>query len=334
MSTLEAFWRRPQSVTWRRALFQVHLWTGLAIGLYIVFISLTGSAVVFRREMDQALCPRIVLVRPSGPALSNAQLLSAAQRMFRRMPRFDPALVQVRAPRVPGAAMEAWYQVGSRGRLQRLIDPYSGQDLGDAAPCEPAPVALVADLHDELGGGTVGTAVNGVGAVALTLMCLSGIVLWWPGQSRWRQSLRVHRHVDWRRWTWELHGMVGFWLFVLLFMWAVSAIYLAFPNAFYDTRDYLAAHGVGPTSRQLDVFIDWMVRLHFGRSFGIGTELLWVILGLAPCVLIVTGALMWWNRVIRRTMSRTGERAPQVGPTVVSAASAEYAARQPEPASE
>jgi uncharacterized iron-regulated membrane protein len=315
MTAAAGYWRRPQAVWWRRALFQVHLWMGLALALYIVFISLTGSAIVFRREMDQTLCPRIVLVHRSAPRLSAAQLEAAAQRAFRRVPHFNPALVQVHGPREPGAAVEVWYPVGNRGRLQRLIDPYSGRDLGDAAPCEPTFVAFVADLHDELLGGELGTAINGGGAVALMLMCLTGMVLWWPGQSRWRRSLHVHRHVGWRRFTWDLHSMVGFWLFALLLMWAVSAIYLAFPNAFYDTADFLSAHGIGPTSGdRLDVVIDWMVRLHFGRSFGTGIEVLWVIAGLAPCALIVTGTLMWWNRVVRKTMGRSGESAQQGKP--------------------
>jgi len=120
----------------------------------------------------------------------------------------------------------------------------------------------------------------------------------------------VHRYVGWRRFTWELHSMVGFWLFALLAMWCVSAIYLSFPYVFYNARDFLSEHGIGPTSgHRLDVVIDWMVRLHFGRSFGTGVEVLWVIVGLAPCVLIVTGALMWWNRIIRKTMHQSGESA-------------------------
>jgi len=335
MTTAGGYWRRPQSVPWRRALFQVHLWTGLGLALYVVFISLTGSAIVFRREMDEALCPRIVLVHQSGPRLPSAQLTTAAQRAFRRVPHFNPALVQVRPPRVPGAAIEAWYQVGSQGRLQRLIDPYSGKDLGNAAPCEPAFVSVIADLHDELSSEDFGTTINGAGAVLLTLMCLTGIVLWWPGRARWRRSLHVHRHVGWRRFTWDLHSMVGFWLFALLAMWCVSAIYLAFPYIFYDARDFLSQHGIGPTrGHRLDVVIDWMVRLHFGRSFGTGVEVLWVIAGLAPCVLIVTGAIMWWNRVVRRTMGRSGESAPGGGPVAtdlsgqVSVAGAHELARQ------
>src|ERR1044071_6869337 len=45
------FWKQPKQTFLRRALFQVHLWTGIAVGLYIVFISVTGSAVVFRRDL-------------------------------------------------------------------------------------------------------------------------------------------------------------------------------------------------------------------------------------------------------------------------------------------
>jgi len=44
-----SFWKqwvdRPQNLWLRRALFQVHLWTGIAIGIYIAVISVTGSAI-------------------------------------------------------------------------------------------------------------------------------------------------------------------------------------------------------------------------------------------------------------------------------------------------
>ena len=311
MATSGGFWRRPQSLPWRRVLFQVHLWTGLAIGLYILVISVSGSAIVFRRELDKALCPQIIMVAPHGQRLSPAQLTLAAQRVFHRIPRFNPALVRIRGARVAGAAIEVWYPfAGGRGRVERLIDPYSGRDLGDTVACEPPVIGRIADLHDELLGGETGTAINGAGALLLTLMCLSGSILWWPGRSRWQRSLTVRAGVGWRRFVWDLHSMLGFWLFALLLMWAVSAIYLAFPNSFYDIGDFLAAHGIGTRrGHRLDVFIDWMVRLHFGRSFGGEIKVLWVLLGLAPGALILTGGLMWWNRVVRRVMGRGGESA-------------------------
>ena len=41
-------------------LFQVHLWLGVAMGLYVIFICLTGSLIVFRRELDQQFCLEVV----------------------------------------------------------------------------------------------------------------------------------------------------------------------------------------------------------------------------------------------------------------------------------
>ena len=37
----------------RRALFQVHLWTGLAIGLYVLAISVSGSILVYAPQLTE-----------------------------------------------------------------------------------------------------------------------------------------------------------------------------------------------------------------------------------------------------------------------------------------
>jgi uncharacterized iron-regulated membrane protein len=42
--------------------------------------------------------------------------------------------------------------------------------------------------------------------------------------------------------------------------------------------------------------------LHFGRVGGLTTQFLWVLLGLSPTVLAITGYLMWWNRVVSKKM--------------------------------
>jgi uncharacterized iron-regulated membrane protein len=56
--------------------------------------------------------------------------------------------------------------------------------------------------------------------------------------------------------------------------------------------------------------------LHFGRIQGIGipcsgpglcdqaTKAVWALFGLAPAAMVVTGAIMWWNRVLRPPLTR------------------------------
>ena len=60
--------RQPQRVWLRRAIFQIHLWTGLALGLYVVVLSITGSALVYRAELDRFLAtPRATLDERATP---------------------------------------------------------------------------------------------------------------------------------------------------------------------------------------------------------------------------------------------------------------------------
>ena len=46
-------------------------------------------------------------------------------------------------------------------------------------------------LHENLLFGKTGRLVNGIGALFLTLVCLTGAVIWWPGIKNWRRSPTV-----------------------------------------------------------------------------------------------------------------------------------------------
>jgi hypothetical protein len=52
-------------------------------------------------------------------------------------------------------------------------------------------VEWLVKLHENLLFGKTGRLVNGIGALFLTLVCLTGAVIWWPGIKNWRRSLRV-----------------------------------------------------------------------------------------------------------------------------------------------
>jgi uncharacterized iron-regulated membrane protein len=49
--------RQPQRTWLRRIVLQVHLWSGVSVGLYIFFISITGSVLVYRNELYVAAMP-------------------------------------------------------------------------------------------------------------------------------------------------------------------------------------------------------------------------------------------------------------------------------------
>jgi uncharacterized iron-regulated membrane protein len=291
-STVWARWlRQPQSVWLRKVLFQVHLWTGVGVGLYVLTASLTGSALVFRHGLNTLLRPPTIVLE-SGTRLTEDQLRAAAQQVF---PRFQIARVLMPARRDRAAEV---FLVGGV-RQTRLFDPYTGKDLGDAER-EVRFVLWLIDLHDNLLGGPTGKFVNGLGGFLLALLCMTGVVIWWPGIASWRRGLTVRRGATWKRFNFDLHSAVGFWTVVALFMWAVTGAYLGYPEPFQrivELVDPPNLESLEPSTS--DLVLEWFGRLHFGRTFGTPLGVLWVIVGLAPAVLFVTGAIMWWNRVLR-----------------------------------
>ena len=150
MTLFQRWLRHPQAVWLRRALFQVHLWTGLFLGLYIVAISLSGSALVFRDRIFQAIGnkPRAVVI--SGPRLPDDKLRSRAENVY---PRYHAGYV-FRGKQRDQASIVVLEQNGKY--IEELFDPYSGQDLGPADPGVLRALTWLADLHFNLLAGEEG----------------------------------------------------------------------------------------------------------------------------------------------------------------------------------
>ena len=238
MTLWQRWLTRPQELWFRRALFQIHLWTGIAIGLYLTLVSLSGAILVFRIEL------------------------------FRR--------------------------------------DEDGRNLGDSAF-----IAWLLDLHDNLLAGETGRAVNGVGAILLLVLAVTGLVIWWPGIRNWRRSLFVDRRLSWKRLNWNLHSALGVWFLLFVLLWGVTGTYLSFPSAFYAFFEYLEPiDSASNVERVSDEVLYWLAYGHFGRfnrrlpGCGAGCDLtlkaVWAGVALVPPAMFITGGIMWWNRVVRR----------------------------------
>jgi uncharacterized iron-regulated membrane protein len=303
--------RQPQKIWLRRALFHVHLWSGIAFGLYIFMISVTGSVLVYRNELYRATTPEPIISKGPGARLTDAQLAEDARRSY---PNYR--VVRIARARNPDQAVDIWLRRGNRTRM-RLFDPRTGRDLGDSVPTGIWLVSKLMDLHDNLLAGPTGRQVNGGGAVALLVVAATGFVIWWPGIKTWRRSLTLHRGLGWKRFTWHLHSMAGFWSLAFTLVFGVSGVYLAFPEPLQEFADRIEPPTAANAGfRVVDSVIYWLAFLHFGRINGIGipcsgpgfcdqaTKAVWALFGLAPALMFVTGAIMWWNRVLRPRLAR------------------------------
>ena len=307
------YWQRwiqkPHTAWLRKATFQLHLWSGIGLGLYVLLVSVTGSILVYRNELYRAATPDPIIVAESGTRLTEEQLTGAAKRAY---PGYT--VLSMGQPRNPDQAVGVSLKRNADLK-SRLFNPYTGADLGDSVPFGIRVVSKLLELHDDLLAGKTGRAVNGAGALLLVFIALTGIVVWWPGIQTWRRGLTLHRNVGWQRFTWDLHRMVGFWTFGVILLFAVSGAYLGNPQMFQDLADRIEPlTDANSRSRLVDQVIYWLAYLHFGRINGIGipcsgpglcdqtTKAVCAFFGLVPAGMVVTGALIWWNRVVRKRL--------------------------------
>lgn len=359
MGALRQFWKQPQRVWLRKALFQIHLWTGIGAGLYVLLVSVSGSAIVFRNDIYAANNSPIIIVEGVGERMDTDKIGKAAERAY---PGYTAIQVYEFADN-PKRAAEVRLENGS-SVTNRLIDPYTGADLGAAVPWPIRVMAWFEDLHINLFGGKLGRQINAVGGGLWAVLAMTGIVVWWQGIQNWKRGLLIRVKSGWKRFNWDLHSSLGFWTLLLTFMWGVTGIFAAIPDPFRDAVDYLeplqrieypnpppgGQRGRGgidqspepqapqaipsvPTNPQAQVqpgqqgqqgqqgqrarrggrgrrpmyktrvgdqILKGAYALHFGNFAGTPLKVAWVILGLIPGFLFLTGLLMWINRKVRR----------------------------------
>jgi uncharacterized iron-regulated membrane protein len=326
MTYWQRWLRKPQTLWLRKATFQLHLWSGIGLGLYVLLISVTGSILVYRNELYRAATPDPILVTATGAPLTDEQLKGSATRAY---PGYRVVIIS--HPPNPNQAVSISLEGVGNGhktsRRNRLFNQYTGADLGDSVPLGVWAVSKLLSLHDDLLGGTTGRKINGVGALLIVVLSLTGIVVWWPGMRTWRRSLTgplygglsltIPRGVGWQRLIWGLHSMMGFWCLGFILLFALSGVYLSSPDLVQDLADRIEPlTDANLRTRTVDQLIYWLAYLHFGRINGIGipcrgpglcdmaTKLTWAVVGLAPAGMFVTGAVMWWNRVVRKRVKK------------------------------
>ena len=223
MDFLRRFYRRPQQLWIRQLNFQIHLWTGIVLALYVIVIAITGSVLVFRAELEH-------LARPwpwkhNGPATARVGVGRVIQNVEARYPRWLLTSIQAPVEQEPGFVAV----LQSRTRIRVACDPDTGTILGELPP-GPQWLRVIQDLHETLLFGAKGRMVNGIGGAFLVLMCATGLVLWWPGVKNWRRGFLVDFRRSWQRINFDLHSAVGFWMLLLVSFWGASGIYFAFPR--------------------------------------------------------------------------------------------------------
>lgn len=370
-----SFLHHPRKLWWRKALFQVHLWAGIGIGLYFLVIGLTGSLIVYKKELERAMIPKLIEVEKSPQRAS-------FQAMYDSVKLAYPKANITNAFLYPEGVSWSFRISDNKERVQVYVDPNTARVLGEDRYGGKF-LQWVYDLHVNLLASDTGELLNGIGGFFMVAMSISGLVIWWPGIRVWANAFRYATGAGWKRQNYDIHKLIGLSSALFLLLLGITGSYWTWPKEYEATLAWLtqgpaktkapvvpktpqsewkdlelilssareAIPGGQPSlfrfaARPGDTYSlkrvlpsDWRTQgddtayvdpatakvvhvdkhaeqplgvrlqrdifaLHFGTFGGHFTRILWILIGITPALLFVTGLLMYRNRVLVKQSSR------------------------------
>jgi len=255
----------------RRTLFTIHMWVGLILGILLAALGLSGSMLVYDEAIADFISPP-PHATTAGQPLPLSMIAGIARdaaaakgldhpQLQISVPDAPGEAISVRAGGIspmgnmPGMQREGGQRReggerrrreggerregasaggpgGARG-LQIFIDPVSGEVLGTRKALLPPILTFAHQLHGNFLMGRDGRlwAVGPMG-IAMVLLGLTGIVLWWPKRGQWKYAFLVRRTAKGLRFHRELHAAVGIWIFVVFMAVSFSGVVIVWPQTF------------------------------------------------------------------------------------------------------
>lgn len=218
----ESHWKKIRS--WVN---DIHLWLGLASGIILFVVCLTGTIYTFSAEIKEFLAPETysVEVPENGNILEAEKLINIVKKENEGQA----------ATLVIPANPEKAYQVimkkeGERRGTAYYIDQYSGELKGDGKNTTSEFFTSMFKLHRWLLlDMNIGRPIVGVATIIFVLILISGMVIWFPNKVKhWRQGLKIKTKSSFKRLNHDLHNALGFYAFLLMLVMALTGLTWSF----------------------------------------------------------------------------------------------------------
>lgn len=222
--------------TFRSALFQIHLWVGLVLGVLFVAVSLSGSILVYDDKLTDWIAPPPKAVT-AGPPVPLTIIGEYARRVVQAeeggqiqfLPPAEPG--ETVLVRLSGKHRKVPASLEAPVNLQLYVDPASGVTLDVRRDGRLPVFHWLHQFHGSLQlGREFGHPVVGWLGVGMVLLGLTGIVLWWPKRGQWKYAFLVRRTATGLRFHRELHAAAGIWMFVGFMAVSFSGVAITFPQ--------------------------------------------------------------------------------------------------------
>ncbi|MVM34109.1 PepSY domain-containing protein [Spirosoma sp. HMF4905] len=199
----------------------LHLWLGLASGIVVFVVAVTGCILVFEQELKPLTQPWQNAERP-------------AETIY-----LPPSMIQQKMKAVfpDKKTLSLWYQ--GHGRTVKVtldsdstvfVNPYTGAVAGIVD--EEDFFRFVLEGHTSLWiDGEVGQHIVAWATLIFFVLLITGLILWWP--KKWNKSTRdksfkIKWKAKFKRVNYDLHNVLGFYSLIVALVITLTGLIMGF----------------------------------------------------------------------------------------------------------
>jgi uncharacterized iron-regulated membrane protein len=236
----------------------IHLYLSLAAGIVILCSCITGTMLVFEKEINHTLHPQRYYVKPQGTRLPLTELKKLALKQVpkaklvsvmvynnpQRSVEFGAVLPEKKGkgdkeksgpPKEVGKTgvkdkSTGKSKEGEKATTVLYVNPYTGQVIEQFSKKQSF-LFTVEMLHRFLltGKNSAGDMIVGLSTLFFLFILITGVVLWWPKTKNiMQQRLKIKFDGSGKRLTHDLHIVTGFYTSIFLIIIVLTGLVMSF----------------------------------------------------------------------------------------------------------
>lgn len=247
----------------RKLCNDIHLWLGLASGLIIFLVCLSGTIYTYNTEIREMASPHLHHVAIQDQKKSVDELILSIKEQY------PGEVTAISIPHDPARS----YSINvkppndkSRFGVTYYVNPYSGTLLGTSETKTKTDdfMGYLFSLHrwllldkieqpifNALENRKLGSYITGTATILFTFGLLTGMVIWFPRKIKtWKQGLRVKFDSNWKRINHDLHNSLGLYALVFLLLMGITGPQWSFEWYRTGLRKTLGTHQENPKAEK------------------------------------------------------------------------------------
>lgn len=199
----------------------LHLWLGIASGIIVVIMAITGCILVFEQEIKSLTSPYLnVEVQSREKLLPPSQIYTAVQKALPNK--------EIHGVWYNGLGKSVKVDIESDSLI--YVNPYNGKITGMVDHEDFFHIIDEGHRHlwlDE----EIGSQITAWATVIFFFLLISGLILWFPkkwNKTTFNSSFKIKWKAKFKRVNYDIHNVLGFYSIVLAALIAFTGLIMSF----------------------------------------------------------------------------------------------------------